>query len=300
MAHDLEFFDDPGAFLSAATELLAARPVESTVMATVTERLRSERAAGLPDPTGFPLWWLLVRDGGGSVVGAAMRTAPFGNHPAYLLGMPATAARDLARVLHDRGEELAGVNGALPAAEVCAAETAALTGATVRVAEHTRLHVLDVLREPVPPAGRARHARAAEVDQVVAWYGAFGRDAAEQAGRSGAHPGPEEDRDSMLRQIADGTVWVWEDETGTVVHLTAANRPMFGVSRIGPVYTPKEHRGRGYAAATVAAVSRTLVAEGAQVCLFTEQANPVSNALYERLGYRPLVDQANLVIEPVS
>src|SRR3954463_14852735 len=204
MAPDLEFFDDPGAFLSAATELLAARPVESTVMATVTERLRSERAAGLPDPTGFPLWWLLVRDDGGSVVGAAMRTPPFGNHPAYLLSMPETAARDLARVLHDRGELLAGVNGALPAAEVCAAETAALTGSTVRVAEHTRLHVLDALREPVPPAGRARHARAAEVDQVVAWYGAFGRDAAEQAGRAGAHSGPGGGRGAMVGPVGAG------------------------------------------------------------------------------------------------
>jgi predicted GNAT family acetyltransferase len=69
------------------------------------------------------------------------------------------------------------------------------------------------------------------------------------------------------------------------------------VCRIGPVYTPREHRGRGYAGATVAAASRALVDEGAQVCLFTDQANPVSNALYERLGYRPLVDMANLVVD---
>jgi predicted GNAT family acetyltransferase len=101
----------------------------------------------------------------------------------------------------------------------------------------------------------------------------------------------------MLRRIEDDTVWVWEDETGTVVHLTGASRPMFGVSRIGPVYTPPEHRSRGYAGATVAAVSQALLDEGARVCLFTDQANPVSNALYERLGFRPVVDQANLVIE---
>jgi predicted GNAT family acetyltransferase len=62
------------------------------------------------------------------------------------------------------------------------------------------------------------------------------------------------------------------------------------------VYTPKEHRGRGYASAAVAAVSRMLRDQGARVTLFTDQANPVSNAIYQRLGYRPVVDQANLLV----
>jgi RimJ/RimL family protein N-acetyltransferase len=63
-----------------------------------------------------------------------------------------------------------------------------------------------------------------------------------------------------------------------------------------PGDSPREQRGRGYAGATVAAVSRRLLDEDARVCLFTDQANPVSNALYERLGFRPVVDMANLVI----
>jgi predicted GNAT family acetyltransferase len=101
----------------------------------------------------------------------------------------------------------------------------------------------------------------------------------------------------MLRRIVDGTVWVWEDTSGVPVHATGATRPMFGVARIGPVYTPPARRGLGYAAATVGAVSRLLVDEGANVCLFTDRANPVSNALYERLGFRPVADQANLLVE---
>jgi predicted GNAT family acetyltransferase len=44
-------------------------------------------------------------------------------------------------------------------------------------------------------------------------------------------------------------------------------------------------------------VSRELLDEGARVCLFTDQANPVSNALYERLGFRRLVDQAQIVLD---
>ena len=37
-------------------------------------------------------------------------------------------------------------------------------------------------------------------------------------------------------------------------------------------------------------------AEGARVCLFTDQANPTSNKIYAALGYQPVADMANLVI----
>jgi predicted GNAT family acetyltransferase len=66
------------------------------------------------------------------------------------------------------------------------------------------------------------------------------------------------------------------------------------------VYTPPAERRRGYAAAAVAEVSRRLLDQGARVCLFTDQANPTSNALYARLGYEPVVDMANLLVVPPS
>ncbi|HEX2893911.1 MAG TPA: GNAT family N-acetyltransferase [Marmoricola sp.] len=297
MAAALEFFDEPGPFLEAAHDLLAAEPVEATVVATVSARLLQERRSGRPAPAGFPVWWVVERDAAGRVVGAGMRTAPFVPHPVYLMRMRGATAQHLAHRLHARGELVGGVNGSLPAVEDVAAETARLQGRRHRVQEHTRLFVLGELQQPPAPLGRARLARPEEADQAIAWYSAFGRDAAVQAGRAEPHPMEAEDRALLLRRIEEGTVWVWEDESGAPVHLTGASRPMFGVSRIGPVYTPAEHRGRGYAGATVAAVSRALQDQGARVCLFTDQANPVSNALYERLGFRPLVDQANLVIE---
>jgi predicted GNAT family acetyltransferase len=61
--------------------------------------------------------------------------------------------------------------------------------------------------------------------------------------------------------------------------------------RIGPVYTPPELRGRGYASALVAELTRRLIAGGRQFCfLFTDLANPTSNSIYQRVGYRPVTD----------
>ena len=67
----------------------------------------------------------------------------------------------------------------------------------------------------------------------------------------------------------------------------------FGGIRLGPVYTPPGLRGRGYGAAVTAAVSRQALDLGAyEVVLYTDLTNPTSNALYPRLGYRPVEDRA--------
>src|SRR6476660_5579774 len=95
----LEFHTDPAAFLDAAGAYLAADPVVSTVVTTVADRARAQQAAGVAPPERD--WWLVVRDGGDAVVGAAMRTAPFAPYPLFVLPMPDEAATALATALHE-------------------------------------------------------------------------------------------------------------------------------------------------------------------------------------------------------
>lgn len=294
---------DPAAFLAEAGELLAGDPVVTSVVATVTQRAAAEMAdaaaagGAAPDP-GHPQWWAVVRDAAGTVVGAAMRTAPFEPHPAYVLPMPEGAARALARAVHERGEELTGVNGALPAARTVAEETAALTGGEVVVDEHLRLWEHpgpDALVDHTAP-GRLRPARVEDVPLCVRWWAAFAVDSAEQGGRTGEHPMETETIEGMTRRVELGLVWLWEDEAGEVVHLTAHSAPAYGVVRVGPVYTPGKWRGHGYASAAVAQVTRRVLEAGDRACLFTDQANPTSNRIYAAIGYRPVADTANLLV----
>lgn len=291
----LEFTADPAVFLAAAQGHLAADPVVSTVVATMAERRAAQAAAGEQSPADD--WWLVVRDAAGAVVGTGMRTAPFAPRPLFLLAMPDEASVALARALHERGEEVLGVNGARPAVDLCAAELARLRGGRVEVAQQTRLHELAELVPPAVVPGRLVAGTEEDVDLATAWFAAFAGDADEQAGRprgTGAHEAPE--REDMLRRLRSGRIWFWEDAEGRKVHLTGANPPSFGVARIAPVYTPPAQRGRGWASTAVAEVSRRILAEGARATLFTDQANPTSNKIYAALGYRPVVDMANLVI----
>jgi predicted GNAT family acetyltransferase len=73
--------------------------------------------------------------------------------------------------------------------------------------------------------------------------------------------------------------------------MAATTPAVAGMARITPVYTPPEHRGRGYGAAVTLAVSRAAQEAGAaHVLLFTDLTNSTSNRLYQRIGYRPVSD----------
>ncbi|MDG4782158.1 GNAT family N-acetyltransferase [Micromonospora sp. WMMD961] len=291
----LRFCSDPGEFLAAADDYLRADPVGCTVVTTIAHRLSSQQAEGISQPDRN--WWLVVVDDSGAVVGAGMRTAPYAPYPPFLLPMPDEAAVALAHALHERGEEVGAVNGALPAVGLFAAELTRLGGGRVEVTQHTRLHELGELTCPPPAPGHLVVATEDDLELVTQWFTAFMGDADEQAGRprgTSAHEVPEPVE--MLRRLRAGRMWFWVDETGQPVHLTGANPPSFGVARVGPVYTPPSQRGRGWASNAVAEVSRRILAEGARVCLYTDQANPTSNKIYAALGYRSVVDMANLAI----
>jgi GNAT superfamily N-acetyltransferase len=289
----LEFFDDPAEFLAVADEHLARDSVLNTVVTTVAAREALGEAEAVP---GAPHWYVVARSADGAVAGVAMRTAGFRPFPVFVLPMPAAAAVELARVLHERGEEVGGANGALPATSQLAEESARLTRRTAEVVVQTRLHQLHRVNVPPSPAGALRPAGEDDVDLALGWYRSFHREADEQAGRPPGTLGATElSRQEMLVRIRGGRVFLWEVD-GEPVHLTAANPPAYGAARIGPVFTPAEHRGHGYAAAAVARVSQMILDEGDRPCLFTDQSNPISNRLYQRLGYEPVVDMADITI----
>jgi len=58
------------------------------------------------------------------------------------------------------------------------------------------------------------------------------------------------------------------------------------------VYTPSDLRRKGYATECVAKLSNKLLKEhGNEYCfLFTDLANPTSNSIYMKIGYKPIID----------
>ena len=298
---ELEFFDDPRPFLAAAGGLLARDPVLGSVIASVSERTARELAEGHDSwaavDAPFARWWVVVRDDASTVVSAAMRTAPFRPHPTFAMPMDEEAARALAAALHERGELLGGANGALPGAATLARETARLAGGEGVTDKATRLWEATSVEVPSAPEGRLRRATEDDAGLVLSWFEAFHVEADAQAGRE---PDPDSGEhntlDSVLVRIREGVEWLWELPDGTIAHLSGAGLPAYGVSRIGPVFTPREHRGLGIASHVVGELTRRGLEAGHRMCLFTDLANPTSNKIYSGLGYAPVVDMAEHVV----
>lgn len=282
------FYTDAEAFLADGAAYLAAHPLDCSVIATVADRARRT-----PAPERRPRWFALVRSGD-DVIGAAMRTHPDPPHPGFIPRVSHEALDALAAALRERGDYAPAWNGHLDSARALC--SLADPDVTPRVAMHTRLFEATDVTFPARPDGELRRATPEDLDVLTSFYAGFYRDSELQGGRV---PDPDWTPDvAGIRARLDGDVfWLWE-VAGRPVHLTGVQPAMFGVRRIGPVYTPEADRGHGYAGWVVAELTQRVLDAGQRACLYTDQANPTSNALYQRLGYRAVQDEGNVTVAP--
>ncbi len=287
---------DVAAFDAAASPLLEADPVRHTIALTVLDRLRDGVAA--------PALLLTVHRHG-DVVGALLREE---DRAAAVSALPPGYA-DLAAEHADA--DLTRVTGPVAEAEAFAAAHAARTGTRTEVAMAMRLFRLVTLTPPNGVRGAVRRAQhpasrpfpapeshptrgrrsgdSRDVELIGGWQQAFGREAA-HALHTHADPRP-----GIVESMVRGAGHLLWEVNGRPVAYAAARRPVAGMSRIGPVYTPPEHPGRGSGSAVPAAAAAWAADAGArEVVLFTDLANPVSNAIYPRLGFRPVHDACEL------
>lgn len=221
----------------------------------------------------------------GEVVGALLRTP---GRPVVLSEMDADVASEFARALGDRAGDVTGVIGPTDLAVVFA-ETWG-SGHRVQVRKHMALRQFKLDRvEAVPMApGELSQATREDVEWLAEWVGVFEREVGEPSG---------DPRALTERLTGEGRLWVWRDG-GRPVSIAAAAGGTPGAECLNHVYTPRELRGRGYATSCVAGLSRHLLSSGMRYCyLFTDLANPTSNSIYQKIGYRPVRDWDNLKFE---
>jgi len=279
------FTGDVEEFSIAAGEFLLSRPAENTIELGVAEAVRRRGPAAFGGDAPIFGWWRLD---GGPVASTFLQTPPF---PGLLTsGAQEASIRPLAEDLADAGRLLSGINSIEEAALAFAVAWRQLTGVSAEIGQRTRLYRLADFRPPNPaPPGAGRVATAADAELLENWFAAFSH---EVGGTEPPLPGAVADR------ISHGGLMLWE-VGGIPVSFAGLTRPVGGTVRIGPVYTPPGYRGHGYGGAVTAAVSRAaLDARARGVVLFTDLANPTSNSLYMRLGYRPVEDRMIVRFKP--
>jgi predicted GNAT family acetyltransferase len=149
-----------------------------------------------------------------------------------------------------------------------------------QLAEQLTIYELKSVATPATDRGRLRVASQEDFELVARWWYAAHMD---MFGKADA----DEDRKGAKDRLTDGDVFLWDD--GGPVSMACKTRPTSHGICVGMVYTPPEGRCRGYATACVGELSRTLLESGWAFCsLFADVLNPISNSIYQKIGYRPI------------
>src|SRR5580765_6245559 len=244
-------------------------------------------AATLRDsPSHYPEHALWVVEDGVEVVGAALQTPPHN----LVVARPRDdfALEALVAAIEDN---LPGVNAAVPEVDRFAAAWAAKTGRTARTTFAQGLFQLDRVVPVTGVAGQIRDASPDDRALLIEWWQAF---AAEALHEDAADEPAAHSIDHRLTARDAGAV-IWEE--GEPVSFAAFGGPTPNGIRIGPVYTPPEHRRRGYASALTAGLSSRLLETRRFCFLYTDLANPTSNKIYEQIGYRRVCEAASIAFD---
>ncbi len=269
--------DDPAEFRATVFPFLERDPVLHTIILSNVE----QRAEGSYRPEEGDAVYVSVHDDAGDVVGAAMRTP---KRPIYLGALEPQYAGAVAEVYAEKVPDAGGVAGAREATDAFMSRWTELRGVGATQTRGTRLHKLDELLR-LQAEGGPRLATEDEAQLAAEWISIDFDDEIPGSNLTWAE-----------QKIADGTLWFWEDDS-TPVSMVGHHLPIFGVCRVGPVYTPDEFRRNGYAGALTAYVTGEILAAGNQACLFTDLANSTSNKIYRLAGYKPLADFVDLTFD---
>lgn len=280
MVYRFETYPDAEAFLRHTRAALEADEVRNSLTLGLVGR-----AAANPSPS-EPPWYFAAVFEGDRLVTAASKTPGFS---LIFTGTPETPAEAVSPVLKDlrtRADQFGGVAGVNGPAHLSGTFAKAWLGEPAR--PHIKMRMYMLRKVDMPPgvdAGRLRLATEADLELVTQWAYGFQSDAFEP-------PPLEESRHLAEARIGSREVYLWHvagrDDPAS---MAARARPTANGIWVNLVYTPPELRGRGYATACTAALSQLLLDEGKKFCmLFTDLANPTSNSIYQKIGYRPVMD----------
>lgn len=283
---DLMRFEHVGAFLVHAEPLLLQHEAEHNLMLGICSTLLSQ-----PDSVEHAPYLAIVRDGH-NIVAATLMTPPR-NVILSLVSPEMQAPEALALIARDLRDvfagQLPGVMGPVGVSRTFAEQWHALTGQSYHLTMRERIYQVDAVVPITGVPGQFRQATQADREVLVRWIDEFTREAF-----GGREPlNAERWADSALASAPQGGgVCLWED--GDPVTMAGYGGPTPNGIRIGPVYTPPERRGRGYASACTAALSQRLLDGDRRFCfLFTDMGNPTANHIYQAIGYRA-ISEANV------
>jgi uncharacterized protein len=269
--YSIRRFEQADEFLARALDWLLASEAEHNLIVGIARRAAEKPALS------SSAYFATIEEGD-ELVGCALRTPPY---KLIVTDFPILAAPLVSADVARTHESVPAVLGPERSARAFAHAWCAPRGIRPRLGMRQRVYQLEKVVPPQPIGGEMRVAGPRDLDLVTTWIEDFSTESGVPTARA---------RALGEERIVNSELFLWVDD-GTPCSMAAWSGTTPNGVRIGYVYTPPRLRGRGYASACVAQTSQRALDQGYRFCfLFTDLSNPVSNAIYQRLGYQPVCD----------
>ncbi|OUL25764.1 GNAT family N-acetyltransferase [Nostoc sp. 106C] len=223
--------------------------------------------------------YLAIAHTKGKILAAAIRTPP--NKLVLSKAEDLNAIALIAQDLQDDSQQLPGVSGLVAEVETFLQIWQTLIGQSYRRVMAMRIHQLTQVEPVATVSGNLRLATESDRSLLTEWFTNFIAEVGEVISQ--------DVEQAVNTGLKRQSIHLWSD--GIPVSWASGSKSLPAAARIGPVYTPPEYRGKGYATACVAALSQKLLDYGCDRCfLFTDLANPTSNYIYQKIGYHSICD----------
>jgi len=261
-------------FLERCGKILEKDPIEHNQILTMCQNAERKRANGEDSN----IKCAILTDDDGEFVVAAVQTPP---HNLVLTKAKSLEINALAEALVKHKFAFPGVVGPSDVTGTFVEQWTALTGQNTAESMDQIIYMLKGRELLMPEVeGEMRFAESDDVKLVTEWIASFSKDSlpkAEQVTTKDAKAQAEE-------AVKAGRIAFW-----TVKGKPVAQAGISGtdhVARINRVYTPPEHRERGYASAVVANLTKLQLDKGKKMsCLYADARNTQANSIYRKIGY---------------
>ena len=275
---EIQFHNDANALISLSGAYLELNESENNLPIGAAYALCREPLRFGPDA---PLLLSILDQG--RAVGVAIVTPPRRLILSRIDTSVKVAMVHLTRYLREIDMSIPGVVG--PAAEAQAFSecwTEGRVGVSSRVAMRMRVFEARTVADlPLSP-GKLRLACMGDHPLMTQWIVAFSDIISEPVDVDSAKSDAEQ-------YIKNQQLYIWDD--GGPVSIAKESRPTKNGITINTVYTPLQHRNKGYATSCVWSLTKKLLSGCYSFCnLYTDLSNPTSNSIYTKIGYVPLGD----------
>ncbi|MFX1324058.1 MAG: GNAT family N-acetyltransferase [Promethearchaeota archaeon] len=279
MTYRAEFFKDVNEFYEIALPFLLEKEIENSLQLMLLNNLK-KNINRYGDVT--PILSALYEDDNIRLI--SLRTPPYNQIISFTNDLKTIDI--LVDALNKQNAEVPGALGFREGVERFAKLWCDIKSVSSRVVRNERLYKLEKVEEETLGKRKFVKAKNSHENLILKW----GREFMLEALPDRTPEMIERSLEHFASDISEGRIFLLFDNDIPVSMARKAGESING-NAINAVYTPPSLRRKGYATECVAKLSKLLLEQGYKHCfLFTDLSNPTSNSIYQKIGYRPVID----------